>query len=136
MEEVKILRQLLMIASFILISLSFVLEVHPDNAPGRLGSSDPKLDELFDRIIETRAIGTFTKLSIKGNVTRLHKAFGVYHQGNRPPSLEELRERYDVMLQEMIILFQKKDPDLARDLYAARMLLWSYLVDPEKHVSF
>jgi hypothetical protein len=136
MEEVKILRQLLLIALSILISLSFVLATHADNVPGRSDRLDSKLDELLDRIIETRAIGTFTKLSLKGNVTRLNKAFAVYHQGKRPPSLEELRERYDVMLQEMIILFQKKDPDLARDLYAARMLLWSYLIDPEKHVSF
>ena len=37
------------------------------------------------------------------------------------------------MLKELVILFQKKDPELARDLYAARMLLWSYLSDPEKY---
>ncbi len=129
------MRSLLLIATSIFISL-FFLEVHPDNAPGKSDSLDPEIDELFGRFTDTKAVGVFTKLSIKGNVTRLHKAFGAYHQGNRPPSLEELRERYDVMLQEMIILFQKKDPDLARDLYAARMLLWSYFVDPEKHVSF
>ena len=130
------MRSLLLVTTFIFISLFFVLEVHPDNAPGPSGSLDPKLDELLGRFADTKAVGIFTKLSIKGNVTRLHNAFGVYHQGERPPSLAELRERYDVMLQEMIILFQKKDPDLARDLYAVRMLLWSYFVDPEKHVSF
>ena len=59
MEEVKILRQLLLIASFILISLSFVLEIHPDNAPGRLGSLDLKLNELRSRFADTKAVGVF-----------------------------------------------------------------------------
>ena len=97
---------------------------------------DPKLEELLGRFAKTKAVGVFTKLSIKGNVTRLNKSFGVYHQGKRPPILEELKERFDLMVQEMVLLVQNKDPELAKDLYAARLLLWFYLSDPDKYVSF
>ena len=40
------------------------------------------------------------------------------------------------MVQEMVLLVQNKDPELAKDLYAARLLLWSSLADPDKYVSF
>jgi len=93
---------------------------------------EPTLDELLDRFASTKAIGVFTKLSIKVNVNRLYKSFNVYHDGKRPPTIEELRQRYDLMVQEMVMLVQNKDPELARDFYASRLLLWSHLSDPEK----
>ena len=96
-------------------------------------SIDPRIDKLYEHLTKTKAIGVFTKLSIKSNTTRLHKSFAVYHQGQRPPNLEELRERYDLMIQEMVILVQHKDPELAREIHATRLLLWSYLSDPEKY---
>ena len=65
----------------------------------------------------------------------LHNAFAVYHQGKQPPGIEDLRERYDLMVQEMMILVQDKDPELARDLYTLRLLLWSYLSSPGKLVT-
>ena len=108
--------------------------------PARLGPTrirlfweNPKLNELFEQLNQTKAIGVFTKLSIKNNATRLQKSFAVYHQGKRPPNLEELRERYDLMVQEMLILVQDKDPELTRIIHEARLLLWSYLSDPEKY---
>ena len=96
---------------------------------------DPKLEELIDRFTKTKAIGVFTKLSLQTNVTRLHNAFTGYHQGKQPPSIEELRERFDLMVQEMMILVQDKDPELARDLYTSRLLFWSYLSSSEKPVT-
>ena len=53
--------------------------------------------------------------------------------GGPSSNLEELRERYDLMIQEMVILVQHKDPELAREIHATRLLLWSYLSDPEKY---
>ena len=119
----------------IFISLAIVVDAQSNNAPDQSAQMDPKLEELLDRFASTKSIGVFTKLSIKSNVTRLNKSFGVYHQGERPPILEELKERFDLMVQEMVLLVQNKDPELARDLYAARLLLWSYLSDPEKYKS-
>jgi hypothetical protein len=114
------------------ITLYLVFSAYPEAATDS-GSVDPELDELYEQLTQTKAIGVFAKLSIKNNVTRLHKSLAVYHQGDRPPSLEELRERYDLMVQEILILVQEKDPELARIIHEARLLLWSYLSDPEKY---
>ena len=123
---------------FFLLTMSIIIYpffgVYPEAAADS-GSVDTTIDELVDRFAKTKAVGAFTKLSFKGNFTRLNKSFGVYHGGKRPPTIEELKERYDLIVQEMIVLVQNKDPDLARDFYAARLLLWSYLADPDKYVS-
>ena len=130
------LNSLSVILLTVVISLYLVLGTYPEAVAADSGSADPTIDELLDRFASTKSIGVFTKLSIKSNVTRLNKSFGVYHQGERPPILEELKERFDLMVQEMVLLVQNKDPELAKDLYAARLLLWSYLSDPDKYVSF
>ncbi len=129
------LNSLSVILLTVVISLYLVLGTYPEAVAADSGSADPTIDELLDRFASTKSIGVFTKLSIKSNVTRLNKSFGVYHQGERPPILEELKERFDLMVQEMMLLVQNKDPELAKDLYAARLLLWSYLADPDKYVS-
>jgi hypothetical protein len=96
---------------------------------------DPQVQELLDRFASTKAVGVFTKLSIKNNVTRLSSDYGAYHKGNRPPNLEELKERYDLMIKEMMVLVQNKDPELAKDLYASRTVLYTYLADPDKYIA-
>ena len=126
----KILKSVLPTALSVFISLVFVVDAHSNNVPVQSAQMDPKIEELIDRFAKTKAIGVFTKLSIQTNVTRLHNAFTDYHQGKQPPSIEELRERYDLMVQEMMFLVQEKDSELARDLYASRLLLWSYLSSP------
>lgn len=130
------LNSLSVILLTVVISLYLVLGTYPEAVAADSGSVDPTVDELLGRFASTKSIGVFTKLSIKSNITRLNKSFGVYHQGERPPILEELKERFDLMVQEMMLLVQNKDPELAKDLYAARLLLWSYLSDPDKYVSF
>jgi len=130
------LKSLTVILLTLVISLYLVLGTNSEAVTADSGSVDPTIDELLERFTHTEAIGVFTKLSIKNNVTRLNQSFGLYHQGKRPPNIEELKERYDLMVQEMIVLVQNKDPELAKDLYAARLLLWSYLADPEKYVLF
>ena len=130
------LKSLQVILLTIVFSLYLDLGAYPEAVAADSGSVDPTIDELLDRFASTKSIGVFTKLSIKSNVTRLNKSFGVYHEGKRPPILEELKERFDLMVQEMVLLVQNKDPELAKDLYAARLLLWSSLADPDKYVSF
>ena len=131
----KILKSLLPTALSVFILLAFVVDAYSINAPDQSAQMDPKVEELIDRFAKTKAIGVFTKLSIQTNVTRLHNAFTGYHQGKQPPSIEELRERFDLMVQEMMVLVQDKDPELARDLHTSRLLLWSYLSSPGKLVT-
>ena len=114
------------------ITLYLIFAAYP-TAAADSESIDPRIDKLYEHLTKTKAIGVFTKLSIKSNITRLHKSIAVYHQGKRPPNLEELRERYDLMIQEMVILVQHKDPELAREIHATRLLIWSYLSDPDKY---
>jgi hypothetical protein len=123
--------------SIILISISifcFNLCVH-NKVSAAENSVDPKLEEMYRKINQSKTIGVFTKLSIKNNATRLNKSFEAHHKGKRPPNIKELRERYDLMVQEMMVLVQNKDPELAREIYKTRLLLWSYLSDPEKYKS-
>jgi hypothetical protein len=130
------LKSLTVIFLTLVISLYFVPGPFSVAVAAGSGRLDPRLDELLERFNRTEAIGIYTKLSVANNVTRLNKSFGLYHQGKRPPTIEELKESYDLMVQEIILLVQNKDPELARDFYAANSLLWSYLSDPDKYVLF
>ena len=128
-----ILRLLLLAVLSAFIFSSFVPQAHSNNASAEAEGLDPKIDQLYEHLAKTKAIGIFTKLAVKNNASRLSKSFAVFHQGERPPNLEELRERYNLMVQEMVILVQDKDPELAREINSTRLLLWTYMSDPEKH---
>jgi hypothetical protein len=96
-------------------------------------SSKAAVETIYRRLSSTSAVGFFTKLSIKGNAQRLQSAFRAYHAGEASASsLEQLRERYDVMVQEIILLLQGKDPELAQYVFASREVLWVHLADDSK----
>ncbi len=96
---------------------------------------NPELDKLYKDLENTKSIGLFTKLSIRNNATRLYKTFGEYHKGQRPPTLEELKQRYELMVQEMMVLVQDKDPDLAQEIQQTKAILWQSLSDPKQYES-
>jgi hypothetical protein len=84
------------------------------------------------RLRETKAIGVFTKLSLKNQVDDLLKAFRTLYQGpnKRPPP--ELRQRYDGLLLKVLSLLQDSDPPLAADIASSREAIWNILSDPEQ----
>ena len=131
-----VLKSLTVILLILVFSLNPVSGTYYGAVTADTARVDPTLDELLERFKNTEAVGVFTKLSINNNVARLNQSFGDYHQGQRPPTIEELKESYDLMVQEIMVLIQNKDPELARDLYAARLLLWSYLANPDKYALF
>jgi hypothetical protein len=90
------------------------------------------LDDLGRRLASTKAVGVFTKLSFKGNADRLYHSFRDYHAGKRSTSLAQLRERFDVIIQEVVVTLQRKDPQLAREISAARTFLWEQFSDETK----
>jgi hypothetical protein len=120
----------------LVVSINLVLGAYTEAVAENTAGVDPVVNELLQRFSDSKAVGVFTKLSIKNNITHLNQSFGTYHQGKRPPTIEELRESYDLMVQEIMVLIQNKDPVLARDLYETRLLLWSYLVEPDKYALF
>ena len=81
---------------------------------------------------DTRAIGVFTKLSLKNQVDDLLKAFrDLYRSSNkRPPA--ELRQRYDGLLLKVLTLLQDGDPPLAAAIASSREAIWNILADPEE----
>ena len=81
---------------------------------------------------ETKAIGVFTKLSLKNQVDDLLAQFKAYHDGRSTAAIEELREHYNLLMLKVLSLLQKSDPRLAQDLTSSRDALWTVLADPVK----
>ena len=94
--------------------------------------SDLDLSTLEDRLRETPAIGFFTKLTLKNQITDLLDAVRAYHNGNSGKSLEQLREQYNFLLLKVESLIQDEEPGLSRQIYASRDAIWCLLADPEK----
>jgi hypothetical protein len=89
------------------------------------------LTTLAQRLRETDAIGVFTKIELKFEIDELVDALRAYHHGQREPSLEQLHERYNLLLLKVVTLLQADDPTLARDIGASRAALWDLLSAPE-----
>jgi len=96
--------------------------------------SAPALDlgALEQRLKETRAIGLFTKLSLKNQVDDLLNQFRAFHGRQGATSLAELRQRYDLLLLKVLSLLQDGDPALATAISSSREALWGILADPVK----
>ena len=94
----------------------------------------PTLDltSLEQRLRDTRAIGVFTKLSLKNQVDDLLSEFRALYQGPNKHPTAELRQRYDELLLKVLSLLQGADPTLAAAIASSREAIWSILADPEK----
>jgi hypothetical protein len=94
----------------------------------------PTLDlaSLEQRLKDTRAIGVFTKLSLKNQVDDLLSEFrALYKNSNQHPG-PELRQRYDLLLLKVLSLLQDGDPPLAAAISSSKEAIWSILADPDK----
>ena len=105
----------------------------PEPSPSRQAAA-PTLDlkSLEKRLRETKAIGVFTKLSLKNQVDDLLNQFRAFHQGKDGSKLPELRQSYDLLMMKVLSLLQDSDPSLARDIVTSREGIWSLLADPAK----
>jgi hypothetical protein len=90
------------------------------------------LGSLEQRLRDTKAIGVFTKISLKNQVDDLLDEFRDFHKSNDRSMLTKLRQTYDLLLMKVLSLLQDGDPALARDVSSSREALWSILVDPDK----
>jgi hypothetical protein len=103
------------------------VRVAPKAAPPSLN-----LDSLESRLRDTKAIGVFTKISLKNQVDDLLEKFRAYHKRQAATTLGELRQSYNMLLLKVLALLQDGDPPLARDVVASREALWGILSDPKK----
>ncbi len=106
----------------------------PRKKPDATPSPAPALDltALETRLKETKAIGVFTKITLKNQVDDLLNQFRAYYQGRVKTTLSELRQPYDRLLLKVLSVLQDGDPELARAIVASREAIWGILADPEK----
>ncbi|HXN10319.1 MAG TPA: hypothetical protein VN859_03695 [Steroidobacteraceae bacterium] len=90
------------------------------------------LASLEQRLKDTRAIGVFTKLSLKNQVDDLLEQFRAYHRGERRTSLADLRQRYNLLLFKVLSLLQDSDASLATAISSSREAIWDVLADPAR----
>jgi hypothetical protein len=102
-------------------------------SPGKKETSPPlDLTALETRLKETKAIGVFTKLTLKNQVDDLLNQFRAYYQGQAKTTLAELRQPYESLILKVLALLQDGDPELARAIVTSRESIWGILADPAK----
>ncbi len=84
------------------------------------------------RLRDTKAIGVFTKLSLKNQVDDLLADMKAFHGGRVPPQLSELRQSYESLLLKVVTVLQNGDPQLASAVSSSRDAIWALLSDPKK----
>jgi hypothetical protein len=111
----------------------------PPNASATASAAAPApsldLKSLEQRLKESDAIGVLTKLSLKNQVDDLVAKFRAFHNGKRPPDLNELRPSFEMLLMKVLSLLQDKDAGLAKDIQASRNAIWQLLTDRDKLAS-
>ena len=97
-------------------------------------AAPPSLDlnALKERLKETKAIGVFTKLSLKNQVDDLLQQFRDHYQGKAKTTMAQLRRSYDLLLMKVLALIQDADQRLASAIVASREAIWGLLADPKK----
>lgn len=90
------------------------------------------LAQLVARLRATKAIGFFTKLSLKNRIDDLLDRFRQFHAGTGNIALPVLHEQFDLLLMKVITLLQDKDPKLFQQIARARKILWAKLADPDE----
>jgi hypothetical protein len=108
----------------------------PTAAPPAVASHPgvPPLDLglLRQRLRETKAIGVFTKLSLKNQVDDLLERFRDFYGKKNTETVPDLRQRYDLLLLKVLAVLQDGDPALASTIAASREAIWGILADPVK----
>lgn len=94
----------------------------------------PALDlgSLEQKLRDTKAIGVFTKLSLKNQVDDLLSRFRDFYAKKSTASLAELRQKYDLLLLKVLSVLQDGDPQLASTISTSRESIWAILTDPQK----
>jgi hypothetical protein len=90
------------------------------------------LKELKQELKDTKAIGIFSKITLKNQMDDLLGRLRKYHQGQTNPPLTDLRRSYELLVMKVQSLVQDDDKKLASDIAASREAIWALLADPKK----
>lgn len=119
-------------ASPILAASAAVTASSPPAKPPVAAAPTLDLKSLEQRLRDTDAIGLFTKLSLKNQVDDLLAQFKAFHQGQSRNTLEQLRQKYELLLMKVVTLLQDGDPALASAVLSSREAIWGILIDPKR----
>jgi hypothetical protein len=109
--------------------------VAPQEATKPATQATLDLDALKEQLKGTKAIGVFTKLTLKNQVDDLLDRFRDHYAGKDKITMKELRQSYDLLLMKVLSLLQDRDQRLAADIVASREAIWGLLADPMKFAS-
>jgi hypothetical protein len=90
------------------------------------------LDKLEQGLKQTKAIGFFTKITLKNQMDDLLDRFREYHQSRAKVAMTDLRRAYDLLVMKVLSLLQDADRRLASTIVSSREAIWALLVDPKK----
>jgi hypothetical protein len=90
------------------------------------------LDALEAQLRATKAIGVFTKISLKNQVDDLMKQFREHYGGKATRTMAELRRSYDLLIMKVLSLVQDDDQLLASAIVSSREAIWGLLSDQNK----
>lgn len=109
-------------------------DVKPD---AKTPAAAPSLDlkALEQRLRNTKAIGIFTKITLKNQVDDLLDEFEAFYKKKSKRSMQDLRRSYDLLLMKVLSLLQDKDQPLASAIVASREAIWGLLADPKTFAS-
>lgn len=93
---------------------------------------DFDLDTIITQVTSSKALGFLTKLSLKRDIDRLLDDIKKYHGGKGELTLEQLHERYDALVHNLVSLLQDKDEELVKSIDDGRDKLWVMLADEKK----
>jgi hypothetical protein len=96
-------------------------------------ASAPTLDlnALEAQLRATKAIGVFTKITLKNQVDDLLDRFGEYYEGKAKFTMTDLRRSYDLLMMKVLTLLQDEDQKLASAIVSSRQAIWDLLADPK-----
>jgi hypothetical protein len=89
------------------------------------------LKSLEERLRATKAIGLFTKITLKNQIDDLLDRFRDYYKGKRKYTMKDLRRSFDLLLMKVLSLLQDEDQTLAAAIGSSREALWALLADPK-----
>ena len=89
------------------------------------------LDTLEQSLKDTKAIGFFTKITLKNQIDDLLDEFRDYHRGKAKRTLTDLRRFFELLMMKVLSLLQDEDQKLASDILSSREAIWGLLADPK-----
>jgi hypothetical protein len=104
----------------------------PLPGPSTVQAAALDLESLKAQLRETKAISTFTKLTLKNQIDDLLERLRDFYRGQLQTSLAELRRSFDLLVMKVLALLQDVDPSLAGALASSRESIWGILSDPAK----